>query len=84
MSCLFILLFMMQNIIHQKIIKYIIRNSGFLFLWGFKMQMKMSFMALEIWLHDFVIRNHFISNPVLGLEKGFLFTKYVYLDLEIC
>ena len=34
MLCLFILLFMVQNIIHQKIIRYIVENSVFLLLWG--------------------------------------------------
>ena len=30
-----------------KIIKYILENSVFLLLWGFKMQMNMSFAAME-------------------------------------
>ena len=44
---------MIQNIIHQKIIKYIVENILFLFLWGCKMQMKMNFMVLEIWMFGF-------------------------------
>ena len=30
-----------------------IKNSFVLFLWGFKIQMKMSFMVKEIWLYGF-------------------------------
>ena len=33
--------------------KYIVEECVFLLLWGFKMQMKMSFMVLEIWLFWF-------------------------------
>ena len=40
MPCLFILLFIIQNIIHQKIIKYSIENNVFLFLRSFKMRTK--------------------------------------------
>ena len=32
-----------QSIIHQKIVQFIFENSGFLFLWGFKIQMKINF-----------------------------------------
>ena len=48
MLYLFTLLFIEQNIINKKIVKYIIENSFFLFVWVFKM--KMSFLVLEIWL----------------------------------
>ena len=40
MACFLLLLFLIQNVFHQKIIRYIIENSGFLFLWGVKMQVK--------------------------------------------
>jgi len=43
----------MQGIINQQITKYIVELSVFIFLWGFKMQMKMSFVDLEIWLFGF-------------------------------
>ena len=43
MLYLLILVFITQNIILQKIIKYVVENGVFLFLW-------MSFMVLEIWL----------------------------------
>ena len=49
--CLFILLFIIQSTIRQKLIKYIIENSVFLFLWGFIMQMKIhDFGNFAIWL----------------------------------
>ena len=36
---------------HQKVIKCLVENSVFLFSWGFKMRMEMSFMDLEVrWL----------------------------------
>ena len=44
---LFILLFILVNIVYQKIVKYIVENSIFLFLWGFKMQIKTKFLVLE-------------------------------------
>ena len=44
---LFILLFILVNIVYQKIVKYIVENSIFLFLWGFKMQIKMNLLVLE-------------------------------------
>ena len=50
--CMFILLFIIQNTIHQKIIKHIKNNICLLF-WGFEVQMKMSFMVLEILLFGF-------------------------------
>ena len=37
----------MQDIIHQRIIRYSIENNGFLFLLNFKMEAKMCFMVLE-------------------------------------
>ena len=36
-----------------KSIKYIVQSSVFLLLWGVKMQIKMNFMVLEIWLFGF-------------------------------
>ena len=48
MLCLFILLSIIQNIVHQKIIKYIVENSILQFLWGFKMHMK-----IASWLWEF-------------------------------
>ena len=53
MLCSFILLVIIRKIIYQKIINYIVENSVFLLLCCFKMQMKMSFMVLEIWLIGF-------------------------------
>ena len=47
MFSLFILLLLVQDIIHLKIIKYIVKNSTFLMFSGFKMQMKISFMVLK-------------------------------------
>ena len=44
---------MMQNIIHQNIMKYIVKNFVFLILYGFKMEMKISFLVLDIWLFGF-------------------------------
>ena len=43
----------LQNTIHEKIILCFIENGVFLFLWGSKMRMKMSFLALEIWSFGF-------------------------------
>ena len=62
MICLIILLFIIQNIIHHRIIIYIVENSSFLFLWNFKVQMKMSFMVLKILLFGFGV--------VLEIFKG--------------
>ena len=53
MSCLFILLVIIQSTPHRRILKCIIENSMFLLLWGLKMQMKISFMVLEIWSFGF-------------------------------
>ena len=38
-------IFVLQNLIYQEIKKYVVEESGFLFLWGFKMQMKIRFMV---------------------------------------
>ena len=40
------LLFIIQGIIHRKIMKYIVKKGIFLLLWGFKIQMETSFMVL--------------------------------------
>ena len=50
---LFVLLFIIQNTIHQRILICIIENGVFLLSWGFKMQMKVSSMVLKIWLFGF-------------------------------
>ena len=44
---LFILLCVIQSMIRQGIVKYIVKNSIFLFLKGLKLQMKTNFMVLE-------------------------------------
>ena len=48
----FVLLCLIKNN-PTKIIKCIVKHSAFLLLLGFKTQMKMSFMVLEIYLFDF-------------------------------
>ena len=77
----------MQNTIHQKIIEYIVESSVFLFLLDFKMQIKLIFMFLEIWLFGFgksldefcKFFKGVFTNPDLysfkNFSKGFNFSK---------
>ena len=74
MLFLFIFLSIIQNIVHQTIVKYFVEIIAFLFLKGYKMQMKMSFMVLEIWLFGFgkVLENCFkgVCTLLSLIERG--------------
>ena len=82
---------MIQNIIHQKIITYVVKNNVFLWLWGFKMQMKMCFMVLEIWSFDLekaleifleeFVQTLFLLERMLAFEQQFHVTALlIYLQ----
>ena len=70
MLCVFILLHLVQNVIHQKIIKDIIKNDVLLLFWGFKMQIRMIFRVLEIVIWRWKSFRNCLKEFVRTLFKG--------------